>query len=200
MQINKIFNMKNVRLLIMLLLFFIAVTFFILFIKERKISMYQKSQLILENEISKAKKHTCEGLLINSILHNNINISMPDSFNVTKPVFCLYVSKKQCFNCVKEIFKYYLGLFEVLPDSSVKILSDFSEVTNRYLKAEFQIKYECASVSTNGIHKGNCGFPCFFVYNNETKSSDLFFFPPKNELKLVRKYLNEVYEKWYKKN
>lgn len=146
-----------------------------------------------------AKKHIYQGLLINSILNNNIGISVPDFCNINNPVFCIYISRKHCCSCVKDIIKNYLGLLEVLPDSSVKILSDFNQATNKYLKAEFQIKYEFVSVSTHGISKSNCGYPCLFVYNDKTKSSDLFLFLPKNEPEFVKKYLNEVHKKWFEK-
>lgn len=190
--------MNKKSIVFLLVLIFVVIFFSILLRKERKFSENLTIQLNLEKELNKVERHTYESLLINSILHNGICIDMPDSLHLTCPVFCVYVSQKQCYSCVKEFFKNYLDLFEIIPDSCIKILSDFNEITNRYLEAEFQIGYDFISVTTNGIYDGISGYPCFFVYNNKTKKSDLFFFPPKNEPKLVIKYLKEVRKRWYK--
>lgn len=158
--------MNKMSIVFLLLLIFVVISFFILLKNERNFSEYQTIQFNLEKEHNKVERHTYESLLINSILHNNIYINMPDSLHLTGPVFCVYISQKQCYSCVKDFFRNYLNLFEIIPDSCIKIISDFNEITNRYLKVEFQIEYDFISVSTTGIYGGISGYPCFFVYNN----------------------------------
>ncbi len=174
-----------------------TVLFGFLYFKERNIFDLYRIKHTQESNQLKAVGEGLRGLVLNSLVYNNTEISFPKVKKQADYTFCLFISENQCSTCVNAAVKYYLSNRKAIPDSNFLILANYNTNALRYLKAEHQLKCKIISTYGTNINIAENKSPCFFIYNKETAKTEMFLFPLKKESEMIKAYFEKIRDKYF---
>ena len=189
--------MKFIHIIVIsILLISCSILSWFYFQERNKFDIY-KIKSVQEVNHLKAVNEGLKGAFLESQINNNLKIAFPDEQSLPEFTFCLFISENQCSSCVNAMLKYYTENFNIIPDSNIIILANFSSNALKHLKVKHQLK--CRIISTYGtkLTIAENKYPCFFIYDKMNTEIEMFLFPLKNEPEMITKYFENVRDKYF---